>query len=64
MDLILYVLAIVFYVMARKYKDPAGNYYPTGTRYKKAALVCLIIGIVLTVIGFVIGFVYGFMGAL
>ncbi len=60
MDIILFILAIIFYVRARQLRDSAGNYYPDGVKFKNAALVCLIIGIVL----FAIGFVSGFMGAL
>ncbi|MGN1319164.1 MAG: hypothetical protein ACI4VF_09125 [Lachnospirales bacterium] len=56
MDVILYIIAIVLYVMARKYRDPSGNYYDDGIKLKNAALICLIIGIVLSVVGFMIGF--------
>ena len=60
MDIILFIVAIVLYVRARKLRDPAGNYYPDGVICRNAALICLIIGIVL----FGIGFVNGFMGVL
>lgn len=56
MDIVLYVVAIVFFVQAKKLKDPYGNYLPEGIKKKKTATVCLIIAIVIDVITFFIGF--------
>lgn len=56
MDIILFILALIFYVRARKLRDPAGNYYPDGVKFKNAALVCLIIGLVLFIVSFMIAF--------
>lgn len=61
MDLILYIVAIVFFVQSKKYKDQYGNYTPEGQSKRKIALICLIIGIVLSLIGFVGGFIPAFV---
>lgn len=61
MDLILYVIAIVFFVQSKNMKDQYGNYTPEGQSKRKAATICLIIAIILTMIGFVGGFIPAFV---
>ena len=56
MDIVFYILSIVFYVQARGLKDNDGNYLPQGLKKRKTALIYLLIGLGLDIVSAIVVF--------